>query len=80
MARCASLSNFASFTHCDGGDKDEEKSLCNASHNGVHGGYGANPVIKTQEKSLVCSEHTGEKRLNWITQHAAVINMALLVH
>lgn len=62
------------------GRKDEEKGLCNASHNGVHGGYSANPVIKTQGKSLACSEHTGEKHINWITQHSAVINMALLAH
>lgn len=80
MARCGSRSNFASLTHCDGGEKDEEKSLCNASNNGVHGGYSASPVIRTQEKSLACSEHTGEKCINWITQHAAVINMARLVH
>ncbi len=59
--------------------KEEENCLCNASDNGVHGGY-ANPVIKTQEKSLACSEHTGEKLINWITQQAAVINMTLLAH
>lgn len=63
-----------------GAKKTKEKSLCNASHNGVRGGYIANPVIKTQGKSLACSEHAGEKCINWITQHAAVINIALLAH